>query len=172
MTLLEASGRVIVAPGEVRINLDTDFCRYYRKLLLEQHYESPLEFQTPKHGAHITVISRKIHPGVDTSCLLDYHDSVAEFKYDIDIRKGGSRFTTYYAYVECVFAEFAKRKVGVVDNKGFLGLHICVCNNKGAKYEKQDNKYRTAKPSVQVGKDSSRSPRDWDGLPTNRHRNE
>jgi hypothetical protein len=57
---LNAAGTVSVATGEVRINLSTDFCKYYRSLLLEALSLDPIEFQVPKHGAHITIVSRKI----------------------------------------------------------------------------------------------------------------
>lgn len=128
--LLKASGRFVVVPGDARINLDDDFCRYYRKLVLDYYMESPLELQLPKYGAHITVVSKKIHRGVDTSRIDYYHNTVVAFEYDNNILKGGTRFTTYYARVECFFAEFIKRKLGVVEDESFLGLHICVCNNK------------------------------------------
>jgi hypothetical protein len=128
--MLEASGRLVVGPGEVRINIDTDFCRYYRKLLLDATCESPRDFQTPKHGAHITVISKKIHGNTDTSSLADYDGSTTPFKYSPVIVRGGTRFVTYYVKVECLTADFIKRKLGVIDGKNYLGLHVCICNNK------------------------------------------
>lgn len=132
--MLQASGRLLVTPGSVRINIHNDFCRYYRKFILEYYGETVQEFHPPMHGAHITIIAKKIHPGVDTPVLMDYDGDVIPFTYDHVILKGGTKFTTYYAYVECPFAEFVKRKVGVVDPETFLGLHICICNNKQSKY--------------------------------------
>ena len=127
---LAASGTFIVSAGEARIDLDLDFCRYYRKLVLEYYEESASSLQLPKYGAHITVISKKIHKGIDTEQIAYYHNSVVPFEYDNYILKGGTKFTTYYVPVDCFFAEFIKRKVGIVEDESFLGLHICVCNNK------------------------------------------
>ena len=128
--LLNAQGKLVVAPGEARINLDNDFCRYYRKLVMEYYGATPQELHLPMYGAHITILAKKIHQGIDTTCLEDYNGDTVDFMYDHEIRKGGTKFTTYYAYVECPFAEFVKRKVGIIDPPSFLGLHICVCNNK------------------------------------------
>jgi hypothetical protein len=128
--MLDATGIFVVSPGEARINVDTDFCNYYRKFIISYYGEDPYEFQTPKHGAHITIISSKIHPNTNTESILKFNGDIIPFKYDYHIHKGGTRFTTYYAYVECFFAEFIKRKLGVMDGSDYLGLHICICNNK------------------------------------------
>jgi len=127
---LNAAGTVSVAPGEVRINLSADFCKYYRSLLLEALKLDPLEFQIPKHGAHITIVSRKIHPGIDTSELRLMNGMTVNFTYDPDILEGGARFKTYYVKVTCAFAEKLKEELGIFEGDRFLGFHICICNNK------------------------------------------
>ena len=126
---LKASGTLLIEAGYARIKLDDDFIHYYRKLLLEYYGELPQDLQLPKHGAHITIVSHKIHGDIDTTCLDCYHGDIVEFDYSPEILKGGTKFATYYAPVECFFAEFIKRKLGIVENN-FLGLHICICNNK------------------------------------------
>lgn len=130
--MLDATGTFVVSQGEARINVDTDFCNYYRKLILEYYGENSIDFQTPKHGAHITIISSKIHPNINTESVLKYHGDIIPFQYDNHIYKGGTIFTTYYAYVECFFAEFIKRKLGIWSEPDFLGLHVCICNNKSS----------------------------------------
>ena len=131
--LLRATGRFHVSDHSARIKLDDDFCRYYKKLL---QFDSPWideEQLPPKYGAHITVVNKKIHKGLlDTSSIKKFNDDVVEFYYDPLVRAGGKVFTTYYVYVECYFAEFIKRKLNIVEPETFLGLHICICNNKAA----------------------------------------
>ena len=125
-----ASGKFVVTPGDCRVVVTKDFCEYYKKLILFEGIESPRDFQTPKHGAHITIVSAKIHGFRNTSKVSAFSGVTIPFSYSVNIKKGGKQFTTYYVDVDCPFANVVKKMLGVVDNPGFLGLHICIMNNK------------------------------------------
>ena len=130
MLRLKASGKFVVTPGDCRVVVTKDFCEYYKKLILFGATENPKDFQTPKHGAHITIVSAKIHGYRDTSKVSVFSGVTVPFSYGADVRKGGKKFTTYYVDVDCPFANVVKKMLDVVDNPGFLGLHICIMNNK------------------------------------------
>jgi hypothetical protein len=127
---LESSGEFVVTPGDCRLVVVKDFCEYYKKLILFNIANNPKDFQTPKHGAHITIVSAKIHGFRNTSKVSTFSGVTIPFSYNINIKKGGKQFTTYYVDVVCPFADKVKKTLDVVDSPGFLGLHICIMNNK------------------------------------------
>lgn len=130
MLRLSASGKFVVTPGDCRVVVTKDFCEYYKKLILFEGIENPKDFQTPKHGAHITIVSAKIHGFRNTSKVSTFSGATIPFSYSVNVKKGGKQFTTYYVDVDCPFANIVKKILGVVDSPGFLGLHICIMNNK------------------------------------------
>lgn len=135
---LEARGTFVVSNGDCRIVVDEDFCKYYKKLLEYFEQEKIADFQIPRYGAHITIISTKIHGYRNTSKLEMLSGISIPFLYDADIKKGGTRFTTYYASVKCPFANLIKKELMVVEPSSFLGFHICITNNK-AKIKNENN---------------------------------
>lgn len=138
-TWLEACGVFVVSPGDCRIIVDLDFCKYYKKLLEYSGIEEISEFQIPRYGAHITIVSAKIHGYRNTKRLQMLSGISVPFLYSSDIKKGGTRFTTYYASVKCSFAEVVKKELAVDDSANFLGFHICITNNKAKTKNENSN---------------------------------
>ncbi len=135
---LTATGTFVTKPGEARINIDLDFCKFYKSLILQVYKNANPLLQLPKYGAHITIVSSKIHGWQDTSELESLQNQRVQFTYDPNIKLGGTKFKTFYVSVVCEFAEMIKRKLKIQEPETFLGLHICICNTKSHEIFKKE----------------------------------
>lgn len=125
--MLYAFGYLQVAQNAIRIKINDDFLRYYCWLIKKEFRW--LKLQYPKHGAHITISNKKLHKNVDYNKIKALNGARIRFQYDEKIIQGGCEFVNFWVPVECKFAEYIKERLNIVD-KGFLGFHITICNNK------------------------------------------
>ena len=80
------------------------------------------------HGAHCTLINPKIHHGVSYDAALPYIGKDIEFEYNPeDIFQSRVNF---WLPIKCELGETIKKKCGIVEKPGYLGLHITLCNRK------------------------------------------
>lgn len=112
----------------LRINLELDFIKYYQWLVHKYHYDC-IKTCLPKHGGHISIITKKLHKEFDYENLKKYHNEVVHFSYDPYIRIGGSYFTNYWLFVSFPRGDEIKREMGIRE-KGFLGFHATIASDK------------------------------------------
>lgn len=131
--IFKSHGYLQIKDGNIRIIVKRDLIEYYKRLI-DYHYNYTIKLNTPRHGAHITIINSKIHKNVDISKVLVYNGGKIEFEYDCeDIRIGGRGFINFWFPVKCDFAQKIKEILSIKDNKTFLGLHLTIGNNKNEK---------------------------------------
>jgi hypothetical protein len=130
--LLKAAGRFKVTHDFIRVILDADFCRYYRAFF-HAYYYNTVKLQIPKHGAHINIVSGKLHPNADCKKYSYLNGKVANFYYDIRGNMGGfsKGFKNFWLDVYSKeFEEIAQDLGCLKDQKGFAYFHITIGNNK------------------------------------------
>lgn len=123
--MFKSYGKIEVKNG-IRIILEADFIRYYKRLL-DFYYFHTLKNQPPKHGAHLSIVLPDIHKNIDISKALIYNDTIVDFEYnpeEVIITK-----KNVWMKANCDFAEKLKKELNVVEND-FWGFHIVICNFK------------------------------------------
>jgi hypothetical protein len=128
--LLRAKGTFKVTVDSIRIVTDIDFCKFYRWLFVRAHYFTK-NIQIPKHGAHSTVISPKIHK-VDCTKYLRLNNQAVWFEYDILGNYGGysKGFLNFWLDISCPDAEAILDDYGFKKQGGFSRLHVTIGNSK------------------------------------------
>jgi len=119
----------------LRIKLELDFIKYY-KWLVEKNYYNCIKTTCPKHGSHISIVTKKLHgKNFDMNKLSKYHNLKVDFTYDNNIKIGGRLFTNFWLYVDFPMGHLIKKELGIIEDN-FLGFHITICNtkNEGTKY--------------------------------------
>lgn len=128
---IKLKGRLKLDSSGLRVHLDHDFVNYYKKLIDMYFYKTRPLF-TPRHGAHISVVIKSIHPrNFDQRLLQKYHNRDVEFTYDPHIILGGRDFTNYWVKVNFPLGEQIKREAGIYE-RNFHGFHITICSDKCA----------------------------------------
>jgi len=119
-------GHIEVKNG-IRIITNIDLCRFYRSLI-SKRYPS-LKTQLPKHGAHVTLCSPKVH-GISNFNLARYlHGKKTTFEYSpLEIYK--SRVNFWLPVYNCPVYKEVKKLFRVKEKEGWLGLHLTICNTK------------------------------------------
>jgi len=121
--------KLILDETGLKIVLEKDFIKYY-KWLVESHTYKTIQLICPKHGAHITIVSSKLHKEFDRIKLSQYNNQLVSFIYNPeDIRVGGNDFTNYWLPVLFPLGDQIKIDLGIVESD-FLGFHITIANNK------------------------------------------
>ncbi len=129
--MLQAKGKFKVGKNSIRIVLDADFCRYYC-WLYQRAFWFTKKLQTPLHGAHIGVISEKIHKR-DCSDYLYLNGREVLFEYDYMGNYGGfsKGFLNLWFDVSCKDAEDILREFNLhKKTDGFALIHITIGNTK------------------------------------------
>lgn len=129
---LKASGKFEIKNGFLRVVLDSDFCRYYKWLFDKAHFHT-IKTQLPKHGAHINIVSAKIHKGVDVSKYKKLNGKRIEFKYDIRGNIGGftKGFRNFWFDVHSKELVRLAQDLGVFKaSSKFAPFHITILNTK------------------------------------------
>ena len=129
---LQAIGKINVDQnaGRVVLNLSNDFVRYYLWFIKKELW---IDLQSPKHKSHITLANKKLHKNVDYRLAADlYHNQIVKFDYDEYAIRGGKTkgFVMFYLRVFSADLDRIKRKIGVVENDNYRGLHITLGNSK------------------------------------------
>lgn len=129
--MLRASGTLSVEPkkGRIVLNVSEDFVKLYYWFISREYW---IKFQTPLHGAHITVFNQKFHASVNWRKAMEYHYKEIEFEYDPYIVEGGFKkgFIMYYMRVFSDELEAMKIKLKINDGPSYRGLHITIGNGK------------------------------------------
>lgn len=128
--MLSAFGKIHVngAKDRVVVDLSKDFIPYYLWFFKKENW---INLHTPMHNGHITLANRKLHPNADYKQAADiFHGQVVSFDYDPNPIRGGKTkgFTMYYLRVFSKELDRIKRKLKVIDNAGYRGLHITLGN--------------------------------------------
>lgn len=87
-----------------RVDLDWDFGRYYRWLILI-HYHKTRDVFLPKHGIHVTIANAKDNPRTYYDIFhavrrMGLLGKKVKIRYNIQAIEGGSDFTNYYFLVD------------------------------------------------------------------------
>lgn len=129
--MLNASGTLSVEPhkGRIVLNVSEDFVRLYYWFISREYW---IKFQTPLHGAHITIFSQKHHARVNWRKALAHHGKQVEFEYDPCIVEGGftKGFIMYYIRIFSSELDEIKDRLKIEDGKNFRGLHVTIGNGK------------------------------------------
>ena len=134
ITLIKLRRKLILDNTGLRICLERDFIEYYRWLIL-QYYHNCIKIATPRHGAHIAIVTKALHK--KEFCLdqlAKYHNMEVDFEYSLDMKIGGSYFTNFWLPVNFPLGAEIKNDLEIQETN-FLGFHITVANTK--QYEKK-----------------------------------
>jgi hypothetical protein len=128
--MLSAFGKIHVnrTAKRVVVDLSPDFVPYYIWHFKKTHW---LNLHSPMHCGHITLANSKLHPKADYQQAADiFHGQVVSFDYDPNIIRGGRTkgFEMFYIKVFSKELDRIKRKIKVIDNAGYRGLHITLGN--------------------------------------------
>lgn len=130
--MLKAKGKFKVRKDTIRVILDPDFCRYYKWLFDRAHYFT-IKTQTPKHGAHINIVSDKLHAGTNCEKYLHLDGKDVWFEYDIGGNYGGFNkgFLNFWLDAHNEDLVDIAKDLGVLKPKeGFAPFHITILNTK------------------------------------------
>lgn len=110
--------------GRVSIDVDRDFVKYYNWFITKKYWTI---FQTPKWGAHITLVNPTVNRNADIDAVKHYHGQTVEFFYSPFLIEGGftKGFVMFYLNIICDAGEEIMDKAKV-HNK----LHLTICNSK------------------------------------------
>lgn len=129
MPMLKAKGKLSVEPhkGRIVLNVSSDFVRYYSQFLVKRYW---IHMNTPMHGSHITIYNSKVHSKTDWRKAMWYNKKEFEFEYDENMIEGGFNkgFIMFYMLVHSQELVDFKKKIGIVDNNKFKGLHLTICS--------------------------------------------
>lgn len=128
--MLNAIGTIHAGKENKRIvvDLSKDFIPYYLWLFKKENW---INLHSPMHNGHITLANRKLHVNADYAQAAEvYHGQKVSFQYDPNLIRGGRTkgFTMYYLRVFSKELDDIKRKLKIVDNAGYRGLHITLGN--------------------------------------------
>ena len=126
--MIKLSRKIKLDDTGLRVNLERDFINYYI-WMIRRYYWNCIKINAPKHGAHISIITKKLHKEFNKNKLQKYHNKMVDFWYDPAIRMGGSYFTNFWLFVDLPIGEKIKNELGIVE-KGFLGYHITIGSDK------------------------------------------
>lgn len=129
--MLKSTGIINVQPHKGRMVVDVgfDFVKLYNWFIMKQYW---IKMNTPMHGAHITIVSPKIHSGINWKKAMNHHGKKIEFEYDEYLVEGGytKGFLMYYLRVQSDEIDKIKKEIGLVDNARYRGLHLTIANGK------------------------------------------
>jgi hypothetical protein len=132
--MLSVTGIISVEKEEERIvlNLSDDFIDYYNWFITKKYW---VKFQTPMHGAHITIANKIFQHAVDWEAADFYHGKEVSFEYDSYIIEGGytKGYIMYYIKIFSPDIDFMKYDLGIEDKDDYRGLHITLANQKKGK---------------------------------------
>lgn len=133
--MIQAEGKVkIFRDGSVKILVARDILFLY-KWFISRRFFGGILLNTPKHGAHITVVSAVHHKSADLSKVRAWDGKKVKFFYDPYIHIGGRTtakgWRNFYLKVACEAAENIKKQAKAIDKGRFLGYHITIANTKG-----------------------------------------
>lgn len=132
---MKASGRFLVTEDSIRVVLHPDFCKFYGWLYKKATYNTQ-KISPPKHGAHINLVSPKIHKGVDCGAYLHLNGAKVDFFYDIGGNFGGfsKGFKNFWLDVKGKVLYKILDNLGIKQKKHEIGrfarLHITIFNTK------------------------------------------
>lgn len=131
--MLSATGILSVEPhkGRIVVNVSNDFVSYYNWFITKKYW---VKFATPKYGAHITVANTdRFHKNVNWSKAIHCNNKPITFEYDNYIVRGGQRkgYDVFFVRVYSKELVDLKKKIGIVENAGYQGLHLTISNSKG-----------------------------------------
>lgn len=129
--MIAAKGTIVVDQQSVVVKLNDDILFYYLWLIKRNMVLNDF-IHTPKYGAHVTIINRKIHGDFDHRLLQDFEGNRIKIWYDerlID-RVTTKGFRLFYLQVQfhSVFQEIA-HAIGIKGKtKGKIGYHLTIGN--------------------------------------------
>jgi hypothetical protein len=132
--LLKSRGRVSVQKDRISVNINPDFCEYYRKLIYFAFPNLKDGLSLAKHKPHITIGNPKLHR-INQSAANQFDGRKVEFFYDpTSIYLGGFRkgFVGFYLNIISPQIEEIKRKV-VISEESPGSLHLTICSSKHLK---------------------------------------
>ena len=129
--MVKLIGKIKLDDTGLRIMVSPDICRYYI-WLISRYYYNTIRLDAPKHSAHISIITSKLHgERFNINQLLPYNGKVVEIEYNpVDLRTGGRGFTNFWFPIEFPLGLKIKQELGITETN-FLGYHITLCNTKG-----------------------------------------
>lgn len=133
---INASGKLVVAKDSIRVVLDSDFCAFY-SFLYKKFVWNTVKTNLPRHGAHINIVSEKIHKNVDCSRFLKRNGEIVKFSYNVEGNFGGfsKGFKNFWFDVESKKMSDIADDLGIFQKKsdivaGFARFHITIFNTK------------------------------------------
>ena len=131
--------KIILDGTGLRVQLESDFVRYYLNLIHSAHYNTK-KFSTPRHGGHITIFSDSFPNQQEAllkyhQLLLEkYHNTTTQFTFEPQniIQGGGSKgFINFWIPVDLPVGKIIREYCGLpVDGVNFRGYHITLCSDK------------------------------------------
>ena len=122
----------------LRVKLPNDFTAFYLWLIKRRFfgasgagYFDNRQYQTQRHGAHVTVALRTIH-GWNNDWNKIKSNPVRIDYCPETLQVGGCTklFRNYWMCADSDDIVNIKRDLNIIDSDRFLGLHITVCSNK------------------------------------------
>jgi hypothetical protein len=131
--VFESTGTIRFFPdGSVKIMTDQGIVDYYKNRIERAHWG--LKTQSGKYRSHITIVSPKLHKGVNVSPIKKKWDGkTVKFTYDPYPHMGGNPskgFINFWLKVECPEIDEIKKTLNIVESKNFIGSHLTICNTK------------------------------------------
>ncbi len=138
---LETVGRVVRDGGNLRVIYNNDLVGLY-KSMIDRHYWLNTTF--PKHGAHTTICSSKIHGKIDITKLNKWHGEKIIVKYSPYIHVGAKtkNYRIFMMFCSSMKIDAIVKDLGVTPPWNW---HITVCN-----YGKAENPYNYFPPLITV----------------------
>lgn len=130
---VKATGKFLVTDRTIRIVLDADICCYYKWLFDRAHYFT-YKTQTPRYGAHINVVSDKLH-NVNCAKYKHLNGVPIQFEYNITGNYGGfaKGFVNFWLDVKCKMCEDIAKDLNTYKvAEGFAPFHLTILNTKAA----------------------------------------
>jgi hypothetical protein len=133
MCWIKSCGILKLDENNLRVISHPDICNYY-KFLFKKYSYNTIKVQTPKHGAHITIVNEKIHGIINLNKIKSFLNTNIDYEYNIKgifNNQSEKNFKNYFLKVRSkqlnLIMEILKLNN---DNDKFLGLHLTILNRK------------------------------------------
>jgi|GEM_PF-4873386 len=125
------SGNYVVTNRSIKVKTCDDICKYYQWLFNRHHFNT-IKSNRPRHGAHVGVVSSKIHD-VDCTKFLHLNDTPVDFSVDISGNYGGFSRGFLNFWLDAYSVDFINIRKQLNIHKiepGFSPFHLTILNTK------------------------------------------
>jgi hypothetical protein len=129
---VQVSGKFQIQEGFLRVIMHSDICRYYQWLYHKDIWNT-LKTQIPKHGAHVNIVSPRIHRGINLAPVAHLQGQRINFQLDIEGNFGGftKGFKNFWLPVISPEIDEIADELGVPPKQGrYSRFHLTIFNTK------------------------------------------